>query len=233
MKELANVTARQLEVRLERYTKEIKASYRQAHEAAVLTVKYALICGRNLNEAKRHCVHGSFERYVVETCGCHPVTARRYMRLAEHFPEVQERLGEEAVEQMTATDILEFIKKHVKKTPPKLPNRTEMFDLPADPEEAEPDEPTDLTSEEHEVTMLPKSLITRNTWELRDEIERLLKKKEGLQNEANKLYLEAIGVEMVIRLLEEEIANRSATPPTTSASKDSRPSTPSSESSTS
>jgi len=156
MKELANVTARQLEVRLEKYTKEIKASYRQAHEAALLTVKYALICGRNLNEAKRHCVHGSFQRYVVDTCGCHPNTARKYMQVADHYPDLSEKLGEDCVEKMGLNELLEFIKKNYRSPkrldpPESQKSNTRVCVLPPSGGEEEPEEPTDLFSDEDRV----------------------------------------------------------------------------------
>lgn len=156
MKELANVTARQLEVRLEKYTKEIKASYRQAHEAALLTVKYALICGRNLNEAKRHCVHGSFQRYVVDTCGCHPNTARKYMQVADHYPDLAEKLGEDCVEKMGLNELLEFIKKNYRSPkrldpPESQKSNTRVCVLPPSGGEEEPEEPTDLISDEDRV----------------------------------------------------------------------------------
>lgn len=148
VKELANVTARQVELRLQKITPDIQSTYKQAQDAAILTVQYALTCGRKLCEAKRLVGYGSFERYIVETCQCDPRTARRYMCLAENWEELQQSIGEEGTANLTVTDGLAAIKKHLsqpkKITPPKVRNRTELSELPLSGDE-------DLTPEEAEV----------------------------------------------------------------------------------
>lgn len=122
MKELAGVTARAAQYRLEKLIPDIKHSYQQAKLAAVQFVQYAVHCGNKLNEAKLLLPHGSFERWVLETADCNPSTARRYMRVASHFPDFKEQVMDGAGDHYSPTmaDVEEWIRKQ--KKPKRLPD---------------------------------------------------------------------------------------------------------------
>lgn len=141
------VSARQAEVRLRKLEVEIRAAYQQAHEAALTTVKYAIRCGRMLSEAKQLQPHGSFQRYVIDNCHCHPNTARLYMRVAEKYPELSEKLGD-SVDKMSLNELDAFIRKHLTDNP-RLPKQQSVVVLPEEdcPVTPEYDEVEDVPEE--------------------------------------------------------------------------------------
>lgn len=99
-----DLSARQVQFRLERLSPDIKASYEQAKLHALETVKYALVCGRKLNEAKELVRHGEFGRFMVETLEVHPSTANRYMKLASEWPRIEQEMGADKAAMLTFTE---------------------------------------------------------------------------------------------------------------------------------
>lgn len=101
---MSDLSARQAHLRLERLSPDIKASYEQARLHANETIKYALVCGRKLNEAKDLVRHGQFGRFMVETLEIHPSTANRYMRLANEWPRIEQEIGADEAAMLTLTE---------------------------------------------------------------------------------------------------------------------------------
>ena len=135
---MSELSARQIQFRLERLSPDIRASYEQARIHAVETVKYALVCGRKLNEAKELVRHGEFGRFMVETLEIHPSTANRYMKLATEWPRIEQEIGADKAALLTFTEGLAKATKH----PQKGGNSSAVRDFPPSEgnTEEEPDE---------------------------------------------------------------------------------------------
>jgi hypothetical protein len=75
------------------YLPELAARIRAEHEGATAAMKrgceHAINAGRLLIEAKNMCKHGEWLPWLAAHCGIPDRTARLYMRLARHAPELE------------------------------------------------------------------------------------------------------------------------------------------------
>jgi hypothetical protein len=80
---------------VERLVPQINKSHALAQEAGGTMLSHMLEAGRLLSELKEMVKHGEFEASVERSCEFSLTTARRYMKLFDHWPRITELMGEE------------------------------------------------------------------------------------------------------------------------------------------
>ncbi|MFD2183331.1 hypothetical protein [Rhodoplanes azumiensis] len=75
---------------IEDLRRKVTENAQQATIAIGLALGHAVKAGKALIRAKERLLHGDFAPFV-ESCGLNPRTARHYMRLAQHWPLLEQR----------------------------------------------------------------------------------------------------------------------------------------------
>lgn len=87
---------------------QINAAHRDAESAVRESLKHAKQAGELLLQAKAELPHGEFTEWVNGTCEFHPRTARRYMKLADRWEELQTKTDTGASD-LGITDALKIL----------------------------------------------------------------------------------------------------------------------------
>lgn len=138
------IANQQVDFQLGRLVPQIIESHRAAQEAGQDMLQHMLTCGRRLCEMKEMVKHGEFESSIEREFGesFSLWTARRYMKLFLHWPQLTDVLGEEAAQNLSMEGALKAIEsqKPKKIAPPEAvkPKGAQTFDI-GQRDDAQPD----------------------------------------------------------------------------------------------